>query len=247
MNKKKVELQDDLPIDQMDPLDPQLNEEESSAVSTDELDENFDGREEHYDEIESAIDDEKEDASFLETSAEAVGYENRESQWNTYRVMSSYIDHEGSILDFGCGRGEFKSFFLSEYDVNLDYTGIDFNPQLIAAGQKLNSETKLLHSDWKSYEGEADWCINVGSMDLRYDADTTTSDEEYLIKTINKMYNCCNTGVAIMLASDNLQQDDGIITYSSGDLLTKILSLYGTASIDHSYSDAIFTLIIYKN
>jgi SAM-dependent methyltransferase len=191
--------------------------------------------------------EELEDTSFLETSAEAVGFENRESQWDTYRVMSQYITPEDSILDFGCGRGDFRSFYLSEFETDLTYTGIDFNPQLIDAGKKVNPETNIIHTDWKVYEGEADWCISIGSHDVRYDADSVMSDLDYLKNTIKKMYQSCNSGLAIMLASDTLQQDDGIITWSAPDALDYALKEFGTASIDHSYSDALFTLIIYKN
>lgn len=191
--------------------------------------------------------DKLEDQTFLETSAEAVGYQTRELQWNTYRIMAQYIDPEGSILDFGCARGDFKSFFLSEYEMDIDYTGIDLNKQLIDAGLKVNPEYNLIHGDWKSFNEQSDWCISIGSHDVRYDADTVMDDKAYLMNTINHMYNCCNDGMAIMLASDILQQDDGITTWNSGQLLNDVLTKFRTASIDHSYSDAFFTLIIYKN
>jgi hypothetical protein len=191
--------------------------------------------------------DKLEDQTFLETSAEAVGYQTRELQWNTYRIMAQYLDPEGSILDFGCARGDFKSFFLSEYEIDIDYTGIDLNKQLIDAGLKVNPEYNLIHGDWKSFNEQSDWCISIGSHDVRYDADTVMDDKAYLMNTINHMYNCCNDGMAIMLASDILQQDDGITTWNSGQLLNDVLTKFRTASIDHSYSDAFFTLIIYKN
>ena len=191
--------------------------------------------------------DELVDATFLETSSEAVGFENREAQWDTYRVMSQYLSADDSILDFGCGRGDFRSFFISEFETDLDYTGIDFNAQLIEAGKKVNPKTNLIHADWKSYEGNADWCINIGSHDVRYDADAVMSDLDYLKSTIKKMYLSCNSGLAIMLASDTLQQEDGIITWSAPSILEFALAEFGTATIDHSYSDAIFSLIIYKN
>ena len=161
--------------------------------------------------------------------------------------MAQYKDPEGSILDFGCARGDFKSFFLSEYEMDIDYTGIDLNKQLIDAGLKVNPEYNLIHGDWKSFNEQSDWCISIGSHDVRYDADTVMDDKAYLMNTINHMYNCCNDGMAIMLASDILQQDDGITTWNSGQLLNDVLTKFRTASIDHSYSDAFFTLIIYKN
>ena len=195
--------------------------------------------------------DEKEDASadkeFLETSAEAAGFESREHQWDTYRIISQYFDQEDSILDFGCARGDFNSFYLSEYDQDLKYTGIDFNKQLIDAGKNTNPDYNLIHGDWMDTDESADWCINVGSNDLRYDANLTTDNLDYLVNTIKQMYNCCNKGIAIMLASDILQQGDGMLTWNAGEILNVALSDYRTAVVDHSYSDAVFTLIIYKN
>ncbi len=207
------------------------------------LDENFDGREEHFDKKEDA----SADKEFLETSAEAVGFENREQQWDIYRVMSQYFSPDDSVLDFGCARGDFNSFYLSEYDATLNYTGIDFNKQLVEAGKKINPDYNLMHGDWMDTQESADWCINIGSNDLRYDANLKSSDKDYLLSTIKQMYNCCNSGLAIMLSSDILEQEDGLLTWSAGDLFNSILLDYRTASIDHSYSDAAFTLIIYKN
>jgi len=246
--KKLLNMDKQIPTNE-EVFEAQIPAREETEASADNIDAVAEPKD-MYEQAESfpqADVDELEDATFLETSAEAVGYENRESQWNVYRVMAQYIDPESTILDFGCARGDFKSFFLSEYEMDLDYIGIDMNKQLIDAGIKVNSEYNLIHADWKSVNEEADWCINIGSHDVRYDADTTMDDKTYLMNTINHMYNCCNDGVAIMLASDILQQDEGIITWNAGDLLNEVLTKFRTASVDHSYSDAIFTLIIYKN
>ena len=207
------------------------------------LDENFDGREEISDkELDKLV-----DSTFIETTAEAVGFENRQSQWNAYRIVSQYINPEGSVIDFGCARGDFKSFFLDEFTFDLDYTGIDMNKQLIDAGLKVNPSYNLLHKDWTKFEGNADWCISIGSHDVRFDANLKLSDKEYLIESIKKMYNCANEGICIMLASDILQQDEGIITWNAGELFNDVLKEFRTALIDHSFSDALFIITIYKN
>ena len=44
------------------------------------------------------------DPEYLEYSSEAVGYENREQQWDTYRIIANYINEGDSVLDFGCAR-----------------------------------------------------------------------------------------------------------------------------------------------
>ena len=76
------------------------------------------------------------DISYLENSSEAVGYDNREIQWNVYRTVLQYIPEQVSILDFGCGRGDLYSMHKSEYG-EVDYVGVDFNEPLITAGKKI--------------------------------------------------------------------------------------------------------------
>ena len=130
------------------------------------------------------------DAGYLEYSAEAVGFNNREDQWNLYASVAGLIDNGASVLDFGCGRGDFKSFWLSEVDSILDYTGVDMNQPLIEAGQRIYNDRELILTDWFQLNDDvrADWCINIGSCNLRYDADTVTNDMEYLQRSIENMY-----------------------------------------------------------
>ena len=66
-------------------------------------------------ELEELSDPNANDPDYLEYSAEAVGYENRQIQWDTYRAILNYIGEEESILDFGCGRGDFERFLDTEY------------------------------------------------------------------------------------------------------------------------------------
>ena len=187
------------------------------------------------------------DPEYLEYSAEAVGFENREQQWDTYRIVANYIPEDGSVLDFGCARGDFERFFQTEFKTDLDYVGIDFNQQLIDAGKKIyNEEVELVCQDWFKLDDEkADWCININSSNLRYDADTTMNDLEYLQATIKKMYTHAEQGVIILLTSGDT--DDGLINWNPGDILNWAHKEFGNVALDHSFSTGGFTLIIYKN
>ena len=80
------------------------------------------------------------------------------------------------------------------------------NKQLIDAGLNVNPSYNLKHIDWSKLNESADWCISIGSHDVRYDANLKLSDKEYLIESIKKMYNSANQGIAIMLASDILNK-----------------------------------------
>ena len=215
------------------------DEEEVDVLELDETTE-FDAEE-----MNESFDDE-----YLEYSAEAVGYENRENQWNTYRVISNYIGEGESVIDFGCGRGDFERFYQTDIRMDIDYVGVDMNQQLIDAGNKVyDGEVELICSDWFSLDKDLvqDWAINIGSCNLRYDADTVRNDMTYMQDTVKAMMNHCSNGVILLLASDHLQTDDGLINWNAGEVLNWAQKEFGNVAIDHSFSDEIFTVIIYKN
>ena len=130
------------------------------------------------------------DPEYLEHSAEAVGYGNREMQWNLYRSITAHIPEGSSILDFGCGRGDYKLFHADDYTFDIDYIGIDMNENLINAGKSVYGDLIDIRClDWFSLPKDLkqDWCINIKSNNLRYDADIKTTDDQYLKDTIQSM------------------------------------------------------------
>ena len=186
---------------------------------------------------------------YLEHSAEAVGYSDREQQWNTYRTIINYIPPGQSVLDYGCARGDFKVWHDSEHEDSLDYLGIDMNEPMINVGKKLYPDTELLLQDWNSLDSSIikDWTINVGSCNLRYDADIKTTDEEYLHSTIRNMYDHANNGCVVLLASDRgTVNDDGLINWNPGDVFNWAQKEFGMVAVDHTIAADIFVLIIYK-
>lgn len=202
---------------------------------------------EQREELEKAVADI--DIGYLEYSSEAVGFNNREDQWNLYATVARFIEPGTSVLDFGCGRGDFKSFWLSTVGDDLEYTGIDMNQPLIEAGQRIYNDRKLILMDWFNLnynEFQADWCINIGSCNLRYDADTVTDDIQYLQRTIETMYMHANKGVIITLTSSILGTDDGLVNHNPGDMLNWAQANFGQVALDHTMSRELFNLIIYK-
>ena len=190
------------------------------------------------------------DPEYLEYSSEVVGYDNREQQWDTYRVIANYIEPEDSVLDFGCARGDFERFYQTERNIEIDYIGVDMNQQLIDAGNKVYEEdVELICSDWFKLDKDLkqDWSVNINSSNLRYDGDTVRDDLTYLKDTITTMMSHCKKGSVLLLASDQATSDDGLINWNAGELFNWVQTEFGNVALDHSFSRDIFTLIIYKN
>ena len=106
----------------------------------------------------------------------------------------------------------------------------------------------MLCQDWFKLDKDIqqDWCVNINSSNVRYDADTTRTDEIYLKDTIVKMMQHCNKGSIIILSSDILETDDGLINFNPGDMLNWAQKEFNSVALDHSYADGVFTLVIYK-
>lgn len=224
----------------------ELARKELELISEDGMTE-IEATEEEKEEINNPADS---DPEYLEYSSEAVGYENREQQWDTYRAIVNYIGEGDSVIDFGCARGDFERFFETEMNENLDYIGVDMNQQLIDAGNKVyNQEVELVCTDWFNIDKDIkqDWAINIGSNNLRYDADTVRDDKTYLQDTLKAMMQHCEKGSVILLASDQSGLDDGLINWNAGDIFNWAQKEFGSVAIDHSFSQDLFTLIIYKN
>ena len=192
------------------------------------------------------------DPDYLQYSPEVVGYDNREQQWETYRIVTNYMGDPASytsVMDFGCGRGDYLAFHTQEYGKDLiEYYGVDLNQPLIEAGKEVNPEFNIEAKDWfdvKDAEGGYDWCININSSNLRYDA-TMKEDIEYLHESIRKMYECAKQGIVVLMTSMHAGVDDEFINWNPGDLLNWAIEEFGGASIDHSLSKETFSLIIYK-
>ena len=190
------------------------------------------------------------DEGYLQYSSEVVGFENRELQWNAYRTVLSYTDST-DILDFGCGRGDMWSFVQTEAPFNEEkytYTGVDLNEQMVKLGQDIHENINLIHDDWFQLSDQitADWVVNAGSCNLRYDADTVTTDEEYTKNTIKAMYNHSTKGVVLLLASSLIDVEDGLINHNPGSLFNWAQQEFGNVALDHSVGDDVFCLIIYK-
>jgi SAM-dependent methyltransferase len=202
---------------------------------------------EDYD-IETDISDP--DEGYIMHSTEVVGYDNRERQFANYSIISDIV-RDASILDFGCGRGDFKVFHAQHQGIELDqidYTGIDINNVLIDAGKELYPGIDLQAVDWMNTPTDLkkEWSININSLNIRYDKDISKTDWEYFKASVTSMYAQATSGIVAMLSSDTIGTEDGLINWNAGDIINWAQKEFGGAAIDHSFSDEMFTLIIYK-
>jgi len=184
---------------------------------------------------------------YLKFSPEPLGYPDTMTQIDVYRMVQTYTGYD-SILDYGCGRGDFKMYILNDTGREIDYVGLEKSIPLYEAGKFIYQDNvDIRQLDWtQPHDVIKDWCINVTGLNLRYDFDTKKSDIEFFEEAVDIMMQHCEKGVVLVLASDFYQFDPGIITYNPGDLMNQMRKKYGACIVDHAANEALFTLVIYK-
>mgnify|MGYP001037356069 CR=1 FL=1 len=182
-------------------------------------------------------------------STDILGFANREVQSETYAKLSSLIPQEDSILDFGCGRGDYFNWYGTTFGAKkIKYTGVDVDKSLINAGKELYKDIKLINKDWNRLSNKiiCDWSININSNNYQHQK-KNKDNITYLYETIDVMYKHANKGIIILLASELVDNENAWIKYNPGDVLNWARMKYKNVIIDHSSFMNSFMLVIYKN
>lgn len=188
---------------------------------------------------------------YLDNSPEVVGYESVQIQNQIYKFVSRLI-WSNSIIDFGCGRGDFYMYQLKSTNQPVDYIGIESNPNLIESGKRLYGDACTFKNiNWldPAFTDVKDWCVAITSLNTRYDASTLT-DDEFLLKTIDVMMDHCTMGSVLLLTSkympDSVKESIPYTQNDPGKLLNILIEKYANVYIDHTISNSAFILYILK-
>jgi SAM-dependent methyltransferase len=138
--------------------------------------------------------------SFFNKSLQLHGDRPEAVRWSPPGQLSHYkcmLDIapsiEGStILDFGCGKGDFYGF-LKDNGINVSYTGVDFNPNLIAAaGNKYPGiPFSVVDITQDKLAGTFDYIFLCGVFNLN-----VQGLDELIRLTLTKLFEHCRVGMA---------------------------------------------------
>jgi len=124
----------------------------------------------------------------------ALYWSGRNIQEIRFKILADIGFQDGdSVLDVGCGFGDFKSWAV-EQGVQLNYTGIDLSPDLLAKAKSRHADGIFLSGDLFDMDFEEqsfDWVILSGALNEQLHDDST-----YAKAVIKQMYKLCRKGVA---------------------------------------------------
>jgi SAM-dependent methyltransferase len=171
------------------------------------------------------------------------------SQKQRFEKMFEIGDWRGkSVLDVGCGLGHFYDFLdLKKASGDVDYTGFDISSAMIqyARENHPNIAEKFKVADFltDTVSETFDYIIAGGILNLPLDGDNV----DVTMKLIGKMYDTCNTGIAISMTSDySRKQNEATFYYNPSEILDKVSAFCKNLRLDHSYMPHDFTLFCYK-
>jgi len=256
MQKEEKDLQVEAYNENNPPIEEATNEEvfeqqiqarEESEAAADNIDSVPEPLEEQEEDI---------DPDYLKNDPQVVGYNTAEEQDILYDfILSNFDPTTESVLDLGCGRGDFLRYVEEAYQHKLKYHGIDMNKQLIDVAKELSPDNKFTNTNWFSLDGNyaADWVLNIQSTTILYEPEGDDFDQTQALRnTVNKMMELADTGIVISLLSTVAigAYDESFLTFDPIETLDWALNEYGAqggnVKLDHSISDAVFILTIYK-
>lgn len=176
-------------------------------------------------------------------SPEALGWHDYEGQQKRFKViLQGGITSEDSVLDVGCGYGDFSLMF------GENYLGIDLRQEAIDGARKKYPARKFEIGDIDRIGEQYDWVVASGIFCFQED-----KWEEYVQKALQNMFNVSNKGVAVNFLScihyfdDPSREEDGGLKYAMPeDVMRLIRVITNNFIIRHDYGLKDFTLYLYK-
>ena len=171
---------------------------------------------------------------------------NRNGQLLRFRVISEVGDLSNkSILDVGCGLGEFYYFCRNNGTIFKKYFGIDLNPKVVKQASEYFPELNILHMDVMENNfnsNKFDYVI----ASLLFCFETENWDER-MQSLIKEMFRISKIGVAMNFLRWRKEGRNSQSHYVKYDNIIKIIECHTNSyTIRANYKKNDFTVYMYK-
>lgn len=164
----------------------------------------------------------------------------KEDQEERFSVASAFFIPNSSVLDVGCGQGDFY-LFCKERGIPLRYRGIDMSSAMINQAMNNNPEAEFMCSDFmKVTLSKYDYVLTLGTFNLKTDQDMY----EYLEQRLVRCFEICTQAVSASILID-VEDESGLFNvYSSEKVfqIAKSISKYINFNTVSMYPEAILSM-----
>jgi len=138
----------------------------------------------------------------------ALYWSGGEIQEIRFQVLANMgIEAGDSVLDVGCGFGDFKRWAEGKGLSSLQYAGVDLSPDLLNEAKKRHPDATFFQGDLFDLdfsEQSFDWVILSGALN-----EQLHDESSYAKRVIERMYQLCRKGAAFnMLDARYLRAHD---------------------------------------
>lgn len=179
----------------------------------------------------------------FEASLEALGWRSKTSQEVRFEVLASIGDLRGSsVLDVGCGFGDFYGY-LKKKDADLwSYLGVD-----LVEGMVQEAYERYPEAEFKSFDilncaaGFHDYVIASGIFGLE-----SPTWDLYVRTMLTRMFEICKIGVGVnfLLLNEEKDSDSHYTNPYDMSVLARSISSKVRCILGYKVND--FTLFIYR-
>lgn len=133
------------------------------------------------------------------------------SQEKNFKMVAKYINEEDSVLDYGCGTGDFTKY-LRNNDIEISkYLGVDINENFIEEAKELYPDYKFKVIDsMNDLKGNWDIVCAIGVF-------TWFISKKEFIEIINKLYDLCDKKLLLTLLKGETPYDNDDYTKKDED------------------------------
>lgn len=180
------------------------------------------------------------------------GHDTRSLGWTPggrkvrFGVLTSIGDLDNcSLLDVGCGFGDLHGY-LAGREINVDYTGIDLNPEFIRIAKDTYPDASFAVADFEdgAIENSYDWIFAAGIFTIRLD-----DNPSFIRSTLSKMFELSSRGFAADFLSP-VSGDGAGDTYwrcQPDEILRLCRGLSRRVVLRADYMAGEFCIYVYKN
>ncbi len=178
-------------------------------------------------------------------SPQALGWR-PDGQIGHYNALLDIGDFRGSkVLDFGCGKGDFYGF-LKERGIEVNYTGLDINRNLIDLARQKYPEVDFRTFDISTQEltDDYDYIFVCGVFNLK-----VHGLEDNMKDTLKELFGRCRVALALNALSSYTKKKDFLLHYFKPEALFTfaVQNLSRYVSLRHDRLEESFTIFVYRD
>lgn len=183
---------------------------------------------------------------------QALSYNSRTTQELRFAQFLKLIpkDKPATLLDVGCGLGDFAGYLTRNNYTQFSYTGLDLVPEMIAgAKQKQPSHSFICGDLFTTALPAFDYVVSSGALNIVF---TTAAEQpSHIEHAILKMWSIAKVGLAFNLlnihSQKHFEQDSQFFYSHPAKTLQFCQKITPRTQLVDSYLDYDFTIAMEKN